>query len=102
MELLLLASRNPNVPDAQRQEAKNLSEQLKDSLELSLKMKNSENDSFEKVLAQVSDESQKYESWEFSEKLNLEKARFGEKTLKQEFMDCADNVFCAEAENVLN
>lgn len=102
MELLLLASRNPNVPDAQRQEAKNLSEQLKDSLELSLKMKNSENDSFEKVLAQVSDESQKYESWEFSEKLNLEKTRFGEKTLKQEFMDCTDNVFCAEAENVLN
>lgn len=102
MELLLLASRNPNVPDAQKLEAKNLSEQLKNSLELSLKMKNSENDSFEKVLAQVSDESQKYESWEFSEKLNLEKTRFGEKTLKQDFMDCTDKVFCSEAENVLN
>ncbi len=102
MELLLLASRNPNVPDAQKLEAKNLSEQLKNSLELSLKVKNSENDSFEKILAQVSDESQKYESWEFSEKLNVEKTNFGEKSLKQDFMDCSDNVFCAEAENVLN
>lgn len=102
MELLMLASRNPNVPDAQKLEAKNLSEQLKGSLELSLKVKNSEHDSFEKTLAQVSVESEKYENWEFLENVQTEKTNFGEKSLKTDFMDCSDKVFCSEAENVLN
>lgn len=102
MELLQLASRNPNVPDAQRLEAKQLSEQLKSSLELSLRLKNSESESFEKTLSQAFNESQKYENWEFVDGLSSEKLNFDKKSLKSDFLDCTDRVFCSEASDVLN
>lgn len=102
MEVLLLASRNPNIPDAQRLEAKQLSEQLKDSLELGVHAKSKEYAGLERVVSQITEEGQKYEDWENQDSIGVEKAHFSRKSLEQEYMDCSDKVFCSEVPNVLD
>ncbi|MBY0316350.1 MAG: hypothetical protein K2Q26_12560 [Bdellovibrionales bacterium] len=102
MEILLLASRNPNIPDAQKLEAKQLGEQLKDSLELGVHAKSKEYAGLERVVSQITTEGQKYEDWENQDLIGVEKANFSRKSLQQEYMDCSDKVFCAEVSNVLD
>ncbi len=102
MEILLLASRNPNVPDAQRLEAKQLSEQLESSLKLGVQAKSQEYAGLERVVSQITDEGQKYENWDNQDTIGVEKAHFSRKSLQQEYMDCSDKVFCAEVSNVLD
>jgi len=102
MEVLLLASRNPNIPDAQRLEAKQLSEQLESSLKLGVQAKSQEYANLERVVSRITEEGQKYENWENRDAIGVEKARFSRKSLQQEYMDCSDKVFCAEVSNVLD
>lgn len=102
MEILLLASRNPNIPDAQRLEAKQLGEQLKDSLELGVHAKSKEYAGLERVVSQINTEGQKYEDWDHQDSIGVEKAHYSRKSLQQEYMDCSDKVFCAEVTHVLD
>ena len=96
MEILLLANRNPNLPEDQKLEAKRLREQLKDSLDLGVSIKDRQDAKLERIVASIIGEGEKYENWENLNNVSSEKANFDGSSLKKEFLDCSNKIFCKD------
>lgn len=95
MEVLSLAARNPNLPQARQQEAVILRQQLKDSIDTTLELRRAQSDQLAQVLSSIHKEGGGFESDVSRRSLESEAAEQNQERLKGLFFDCSDNVFCA-------
>ncbi len=94
LEVLALASRNPNLPQHRQQEAMELRSQLKDSLEMTLEMKKSGGDQLRSVLNSIQEDGSFYESSVSRRNLEGQASKTNQGRLKEMFFDCSDATFC--------
>lgn len=94
IEILSLASRNPNLPPTRQQEAIQLRQQLKDQLAMTLEMRKGERDQLANVIAAIGSEGGEFEGDYGRRNLESASARQNGTRLKELFYDCSDGVFC--------
>lgn len=94
LEVLALASRNPNLPPHRQKEAMELRQQLKDSLEATLELRKSGTEQLRTVLASVQEDGSYYESGVTRRNLESQASRTNQGKLKEMFFDCSDSTFC--------
>ena len=94
LEVLALASRNPNLPPHRQQEAIELRQQLKDSLEMTLDMKKSGGEQLREVLSSIQDGGSYYESGVVRRNLEGQASKNNQGRLNAIYFDCSDSTFC--------
>lgn len=94
LEVLALASRNPNLPPHRQKEAMELRQQLKDSLEATLELRKSGNEQLRTVLASVQEDGSFYESGVTRRNLESQVSKTNQGKLREMFFDCSDSTFC--------
>lgn len=99
LEILALASRNPNIPPHRQKEAMELREQLKDSLEMTLDMRRSGGDQLRDVLNSIQNDGSYHESGIVRRNLEGQAAKHNQGRLNDLFFDCSDSTFCNSGRN---
>lgn len=94
LEVLALAARNPNLPPHRQQEAIDLRQQLKDSLEVTLDMRKSGGEQLREVLGSIQKEGTYYESGMVRRNFEGQASKHNQRRLKSLFFDCSDSTFC--------
>lgn len=95
LEVLTLASRNPNLPPHRQKEAIELRQQLKDSLEMALDMKKSGSEQLREVLGSIQKDGSYYESGVVRRSLEGQASSHNKGRLNDMFFDCSDSTFCS-------
>lgn len=94
MDVLTVASQNPNLPPNRREEILQKRQALKDSIELTLGLQRQRNDPLREALSEINQTGEERRS-EYSETaLRLDEKARSRNQNKQLFFDCADAVFC--------
>lgn len=99
LEILALASRNPNLPPHRQQEAIALRQQLKDSLEMTLDLRKSGSEQLREVLSSIQKDGGTYESGIVRRNLEGQASVHNKSRLKDMFFDCSDSTFCNNGGN---
>lgn len=94
LEVLALATRNPNLPPHRQQEAMALRQQLKDSLDVTLDMRKSGGEQLREVLNSIQNEGSYYESGIVRRNFESQASKHNQGRLKNMFFDCSDSTFC--------
>lgn len=94
LEVLALASRNPNLPPHRQKEAMELRQQLKDSLEATLELRKSGTEQLRTVLTSVQEDGFYYESRVTRRNLESQVSKTNQGKLREMFFDCSDSTFC--------
>jgi hypothetical protein len=96
LEVLSLASRNPNLPPARQQEAMALREQLRDQMDTTVRLR-SENDSdLGGVLDSINSEGGYFEEGVVRRKVESNTSTKTRSRLSETYFDCSDPAFCMQ------
>jgi hypothetical protein len=99
LELLGLAARNPNLPPARQQEAVALREQLKDQLDLTVRMRSQNEDDLGNVIESISSEGDYFEDGVIRRRLESDSSARGRARVSESYFDCSDKAFCLKELN---
>lgn len=99
LEVLALASRNPNLPPHRQKEAMELRQQLKESLDMTLDLRKSGSDQLRGVLTTVQEDGSYFESGVARRNLEGHAAKTNQTQLTEMFFDCSDSTFCNSRRN---
>lgn len=99
LEVLALASRNPNLPPHRQQEAIALRQQLKDTLEMTLDMKRSGSEQLREVLGSIQKDGSYYEAGVVRRNFEGQASVQNKNRLSDMFFDCSDSTFCNSGGN---
>ena len=94
LDILNVASQNPNLPEKRRQEILDKRRQLKDSVEETIELQKERNAPINEVVAQINQQGTDYEAAVTDERFSNENSQLRVETARKQFMDCADGVMC--------
>lgn len=96
LDILSVASQNPNLPQNRRDEILNKRRQLKDSVEETLELQKERNAPINHVISQINKEGNEYENLLSDQRFSDESLQIRVEAAKAKLMDCADGVMCDE------
>lgn len=94
LDILSVASQNPNLPEKRRQEIHDKRRQLKDSIEETLELQREKNVPLNQVVSQINQDGTHLENAMANERFSSETSELRIESAKQKFMDCSDGVMC--------
>lgn len=94
LDVLTAASQNPNLPPNRKQEIENKRTQLKDQIELTLKLKQEQTKPMGEVMQYIAEEGLLAQDFAVKRTLTAESGSRNKATHSQRMNDCADGIFC--------
>ncbi len=98
IDVLSIASQNPNLPDRRRKEIADKREFLKQSIDATLELQRERNNPLNQVVAQINEEGTRISENLSEERIIRDEATLESESAKSRFFDCADGVMC-ESQN---
>ncbi len=92
--MLTTLSQNPNLPPNRKQEIEQKRRALKDSVEMTLSLKQQKSTPLNTALSQINQEGQRLHNELLDEALSRDADTQSIQRVKALFTDCADNVLC--------
>lgn len=96
LDILSVASQNPNLPEKRRYEIQDKRRQLKDSVEETLELQRERNAPINEVVSQINQQGSDFENLTTGERFSNEATELRLETAKQQLLDCADGVMCSK------
>ena len=94
LDVLSIASQNPNLPDRRRKEIADKRESLKQSIDATLELQRERNAPLNQVVAQINQEGSAIREDLSSERIMRDEATLETDSARRRFFDCADGVLC--------
>jgi hypothetical protein len=94
LDILSVASQNPNLPDKRKEEIVLKRRQLKDSVEETLELQRETNAPLNQVLSQINQQGSEFESVSADRRFTNEASQLRVESARQQLMDCSDGFMC--------
>lgn len=94
LDVLELASQNPNLPERRKKEIENKRSALKNSVEATLELQKERNSPLNEVVAQINQEGEGLHLELSKERLLRDQTELDARSARSRFFDCADGVMC--------
>lgn len=94
LDVLSLASQNPNLPERRKQEIDNKRDALKRSVEATLELQKERNAPLNEVVSQINQEGESVRAELSYDRVKRDQIGLESETARSRFFDCADGVFC--------
>lgn len=94
LDVLSMASQNPNLPDRRRKEIADKRDALKLSIDATLELQRERNTPLNQVVAQINQEGAVIRADLSEARLNQESSNIQSESAKSRFFDCADGIMC--------
>lgn len=94
LDILSVASQNPNLPEKRRQEILDKRRQLKDSVEETLELQKERNVPVNQVLSQINQQGSDFEASTSDRRFTSEASQLRVESARQSLMDCSDGFMC--------
>ena len=94
LDVLSIASQNPNLPDPRRKEIADKREALKQSINATLELQRERNSPLNQVVAQINQEGGAIREDLSSERIERDSEQLETESARSRFFDCADGVMC--------
>lgn len=94
LDILSVASQNPNLPEKRRQEIEDKRRQLKDAVEDTISLQKEKNEPLNQVVAQINQSGADFENKMADQAFSNEASELRVEAAKKRLMDCADGVMC--------
>lgn len=94
LDILTTLSQNPNLPPNRKAEIEQKRKALKESVEMTVALKNERNQPLNAVLSQINEEGQRFQSEAMAEELDQDSQKVENQRIRNTFMDCSDSVMC--------
>ena len=96
MDVLTIATQNPNLPTERRAELDEKRRPLKESVDLTLELEKQRSDPLRTVLREINDQGERYRDGYSAALLHEDESAIRSRKTRQVFMDCGDSVMCGE------
>lgn len=97
LDVLLIASQNPNLPDNRRKEIADKRETLKQSIQATMELQRERNSPLNQVVAQINQQGSVIRDELSADRIMRDNAAVESENANTRFFDCADGVFCERA-----
>lgn len=97
LDVLSMASQNPNLPDRRRKEIADKRDALKLSIDATLELQRERNSPLNQVVSQINQEGGVIRADLTQERLNQEGNTIQSESVRSRFFDCSDGVMCANS-----
>jgi hypothetical protein len=94
LDVLSVASQNPNLPDKRRKEIMDKRDALKLSVDATLELQRERNAPLNQVISQINQEGTAIRDTLSSERVERDQSMQESETARRRLFDCADGVFC--------
>ena len=94
LDVLSLASQNPNLPDRRKKEIEDKRETLKQSIDATLELQRERNAPLNQVVSQINQEGDAIRGDLSQERLVQDSAEMQSESARRQFFDCSDNTLC--------
>ncbi|MCB0364142.1 MAG: hypothetical protein H6624_16800 [Bdellovibrionaceae bacterium] len=94
LDLLMIASQNPNLPKNRRQELDSKRRALKENLETTIFLEKQKNEPLNKVLGRIASEGEFYHQEKASFSLEGKAGQKSKQKMQETFFDCSDGFMC--------
>jgi hypothetical protein len=94
LDVLAVASQNPNLPDRRRKEIADKRESLKQSIDATLELQREKNAPLNQVVAQINQEGGSLRANLSADRILRDESALESSTARSRYFDCADGVLC--------
>ena len=94
VDLLAVATQNPNLPPERKTEIEDKRRRLKDSVDLTLELQHQRNDPLRNVLREINDQGEEYRDRYSTQLMREDDSAIRSRQTRQVFIDCGDGVMC--------
>jgi hypothetical protein len=94
VDLLAVATQNPNLPPERKTEIEDKRRRLKDSVDLTLELQHQRNDPLRNVLREINDQGEQYRDRYSTQVMREDDSAIRSRQTRQIFIDCGDGVMC--------
>lgn len=94
LDVLSIASQNPNLPDRRRKEITDKRDYLKQSVESTLELQRERNHPINQIVAQINQEGALIREDLSEKRMILDGKALDSESARSRFFDCADGIFC--------
>ncbi|MGE3759437.1 MAG: hypothetical protein AB7H97_16860 [Pseudobdellovibrionaceae bacterium] len=94
LDVLAVASQNPNLPDRRRKEIADKRESLKQSIDATLELQRERNAPLNQIVAQINQEGTGLRATLSRERVERDQSALESNSARSKYFDCADGVFC--------
>ena len=94
LDILALASQNPNLPEKRKKEIEDKRTALKNSVEATIDLQRERNFSLNEVVAQINQDGEERHLELSKERIKRDKMEMDSQSVRSRFFDCADGVLC--------
>ncbi len=94
LDVLALASQNPNLPERRKKEIEDKRDALKNSVEVTLELQRERNSPLNEVVAKINQEGEGLHLELSRERLTRDRTELDAESARSRFFDCADGVLC--------
>ncbi|MGE3756847.1 MAG: hypothetical protein AB7H97_03780 [Pseudobdellovibrionaceae bacterium] len=96
LDVLALASQNPNLPESRKKEIENKRDTLKQAVQTTLDLQRERNTPLNEVASQINQEGESIHLGLSRERLVHDQTELESQSAKSHFFDCSDGVLCDE------
>ena len=94
VDLLAVATQNPNLPPERKIEIEEKRRRLKESVDLTLELQHQRNDPLRNVLREINDQGEQYRDKYSTQVMREDDNAIRSRQTRQVFIDCGDGVMC--------
>ena len=94
LDVLSIASQNPNLPDRRRKEISDKRESLKESIDATIELQKERNSPLNQVVAQINDEGDAIHQELSNDRISSDGSAFRYESARKQYFDCSDGVMC--------
>lgn len=94
LDVLAVASQNPNLPDRRRKEIADKRESLKQSIDATLELQRERNAPLNQIVAQINQEGDGLRASLSRQRVERDQSALESNSARSKYFDCADGVFC--------
>jgi hypothetical protein len=94
LDVLAVASQNPNLPDRRRKEIADKRESLKQSIDATLELQREKNAPLNQVVAQINQEGGSLRANLSADRIQRDESALESSNARSSYFDCADGVLC--------
>ena len=96
VDVLTIATQNPNLPPERRAELEEKRRRLKESVDLTLELDRQRNEPLRNLLRDINAEGERYRDQYSADLIRDDESSIRTRQRRQTFIDCADGVMCPE------
>ena len=96
LDMLTTMAQNPNLPDARKRDIEAKRQALKESIEMTLALRNESNQGLSQVLSQINSQGESLRQQAFQNEVKSDESASRNQSLREVFFDCSDGTMCDE------